>query len=132
SAHQFVTFATSTPMQVAVAHALRTHGPDFFAKLRQEYTARRDLLIGALEKVGLAVAVPKGAYFILARFEKLFHGDDVAFARHLIERIKVASIPPSSFYAREPEEGRRLIRFAFCKREETLRAAAERILSLSG
>jgi N-succinyldiaminopimelate aminotransferase len=130
SAHQFVTFATSTPMQVAIARALETHRTDFYGRLRAEYTARRDLLANVLTEVGFEIALPKGAYFILARFDRLFQGDDAAFARKLIKTIKVATIPPSSFYARDPGEGRRLIRFAFCKREETLRAAAERLLLL--
>jgi aspartate/methionine/tyrosine aminotransferase len=131
AAHQFVTFATSTPMQVAIAHALNAHGARFFTQLRGEYAARRDLLVGVLERAGFEVAIPKGAYFVLARFGRIFEGDDVAFARHLVQHAKVAAIPPTSFYARAPEEGRRLIRFAFCKKEETLRAAAERLSSLS-
>lgn len=127
AAHQFVTFATSTPMQVAIAHAIQSLGPEFYGQLRADYTARRDLLATVLRDAGFEVSLPRGAYFILADFRKLHPGDDVAFARHLVEKVGVAAIPPTSFYARDLDEGRRLVRFAFCKREATLRAAAERL-----
>jgi N-succinyldiaminopimelate aminotransferase len=127
AAHQFVTFATATPLQHAAAAALSTLGPDFYAELVAEYTARRDLLLPALVELGLQPALPKGAYFILADFTGAFEGDDVAFARHLVADVGVAAIPPSAFYPAHPEEGRRLVRFAFCKRQETLRAAVARL-----
>lgn len=132
AAHQFVTFATATPLQVAVATAIDRHREDFYRELRAEFTARRDLLLGVLREVGFDVAVPRGAYFILADYQKLHAGDDVAFARHLTERYKVAAIPPSAFYSVDRAEGQRLVRFAFCKKTETLRAAAERLQKLRG
>jgi N-succinyldiaminopimelate aminotransferase len=131
AAHQFVTFATSTPMQVAIAGALSTHGSAFYAELQEQYAKRRDLLAGALADVGFEVALPRGAYFILADFTRLRAGDDVSFAKELVTKYKVAAIPPTSFYAASPAEGRRLVRFAFCKKEETLRAAAERLRALT-
>jgi N-succinyldiaminopimelate aminotransferase len=127
AAHQFLTFATHTPTQHAVAHGLSTLGPAHHAAVRAEYQARRDLLLEVLGRLGLRVAAPAGAYFVLADFSPIFEGDDVAFARWLTEHRGVAAIPPSSFYPAEPAEGRRLVRFAFCKRLETLRAAAERL-----
>jgi N-succinyldiaminopimelate aminotransferase len=130
AAHQFITFATATPLQVAVANALGERGEEYFERLRSQYTARRDFLAEALREAGLEIAVPAGAYFILADFSRVFAGDDRAFARRLVERHGVAAIPPSVFYADGVEEGRRLIRFAFPKRIETLAAAAERLKSL--
>ncbi|MCA9549845.1 MAG: aminotransferase class I/II-fold pyridoxal phosphate-dependent enzyme [Myxococcales bacterium] len=127
AAHQFVTFATATPLQHAAAAALSTLGPDFYEGLVAEYTARRDLLLPVLAGMGLQPALPKGAYFILADFTSTFDGDDLAFARHLVEDVGVAAIPPSAFYPAHPEEGRRLVRFAFCKKMDTLRAAAARL-----
>jgi N-succinyldiaminopimelate aminotransferase len=127
AAHQFVTFATSTPMQVAIAHAISTHRDAYFTELKKTYTARREILLKALTDFGLEVAVPKGAYFVLGDFTGLHAGDDVSFAKRLVEELGVAAIPPSSFYAAAPEEGRHLVRFAFCKKEETLRAAALRL-----
>ncbi len=127
AAHQFVTYATATPLQAAVAHALARLGEEYYETLRRAYRARRDFLADALRRAGFAVALPRGTYFILASFEGLFEGDDREFARHLVEEIGVAAIPPSAFYARRPEEGRRLLRFAFCKRMETLEEAARRL-----
>jgi N-succinyldiaminopimelate aminotransferase len=132
AAHQFVTFATSTPMQVALARTLQTLPPAFFAELRREYQQRRDFLAQVLRDVGFEVALPAGTYFVTAGFGSLFEGDDRAFVRHLIERYRVAAIPPSAFYAARPEEGRRYVRFAFCKRDETLREAASRLMALRG
>lgn len=127
AAHQFVTFATSTPMQVGLARTLRTLPTAFYGTLASEYLARRDRVAGVLEEVGFELMRPRGTYFIVAAFSRLFSGDDRAFARHLIEKAGVAAIPPSVFYAAQPDEGRRLIRFAFCKKDTTLDAAAERL-----
>lgn len=127
AAHQFVTFATAHPLQHAAAYALTELGEDFYASLTAEYTARRDLLRGTLVDVGLKPNLPRGAYFLLADFSDVFEGDDVAFAKHLTAEIGVAAIPPSGFYPQTPEEGRGLVRFAFCKTLDTLRAAADRL-----
>ncbi len=127
AAHQFLTFAAATPLQHATAFALREYGPAFFASLRAEYLERRDRLLSCLRDVGLTVPTPKGAYFLLADFSSRFEGDDVAFARHLTTEIGVAAIPPSFFYPAHPEQGRHLIRFAFCKQMSTLEAAIERL-----
>lgn len=127
AAHQFLTFATPTPLQHAAAHALRYFSGDFLEMLREQYAERRGLLLEALERVGFRVAPPAGTYFVLADFRPRFDGDDVAFAHHLIETAGVAAIPPSGFYPERPEAGRHLVRFAFCKRLDTLRAAADRL-----
>lgn len=131
AAHQFVTFSTATPLQHGAAHALEHFSGTFLETLRSEYTDRRDLLLDVLGRVGFEVRAPAGAYFVLADFRPLFEGNDVAFAKHLIEEIGVAAIPPSFFYPARPEAGRHLVRFAFCKRLDTLRAAAERLERLA-
>src|SRR5688500_7644357 len=107
AAHQFVTFATATPLQVGIAAALKRLGDEFYSSLRAASTARRDLLAGALSSVGFRVAIPKGAYFILADFSSLHSGDDVAFVRQLVKDHGVAAIPPTAFYRAAPEEGRK-------------------------
>lgn len=130
AAHQFITFATATPLQVAIATALARCDADFYSSLKTEYSARRAFLIGVLEEAGFLVAAPQGTYFVLADFTALFDGDDRAFAKHLVEQHGVACIPPTAFYKARPEEGRRLARFAFCKKPETLEAAAVRLRGL--
>jgi N-succinyldiaminopimelate aminotransferase len=128
---QYVTFAVATPLQVAMADAIGRFQRDYFAQLQRDYTRRRDFLVGVLREVGFDVAAPSGAYFVLAdrtrRFPREEFGDDRALARTLVEKFGVAAIPPSVFYAQDREEGRRLLRFAFCKRMETLEKAAERL-----
>ncbi len=127
AAHQFLTYAVPTPLQAAVAYALRNFTASYHKTFRAEYTARRDFLVSALESSGFSVAVPQGTYFIMAGFESLFSGDDREFAYWLTENHAVASLPPSSFYYSDVDEGRRLTRFAFCKKMETLESAAERL-----
>lgn len=130
AAHQFLTFAVATPFQVAMAHALTTFQAEYLREFRQAYAERRDFLAGVLRTAGFDVAMPRGTYFICAGFQRLSAADDRTFARELVDRVGVAAIPPSPFYAAAPEEGRRLLRFAFCKKMETLRAAAERLSKL--
>jgi len=130
AAHQFVTFTTATPLQIAVAEALAEQREGYLEGFRAEYTKRRALLLDGLWAAGFEVAVPDGTYFALADFSRLFSGDDQTFARHLVESCGVAAIPPSVFYERCPEEGRRLLRFSFAKRLETLESACERLRQL--
>jgi len=127
AAHQFLTYAIPTPLQEAIAYALTTFQEDFLAEFQAEYLARRDFLVSTLEKVGFDVATPKGTYFILADFTPVFQGDDWEFARWITLEHGVAALPPSSFCLDAKDEGRRLTRFAFCKKMETLEAAAERL-----
>lgn len=127
SAHQYITFCPATPLQVAVGHALRTYTHDFVAALKQQYTERRDFLMEVLLDSGFQVVEPHGAYFIVADFSALNDTEDRRFAREMVERCKVAAVPLSAFcHAGSAIESRQL-RFAFCKRMETLRAAAPRL-----
>lgn len=129
SAHQFITYATATPLQHAMAQALRAP-ESFYAQLKGEYIQRRDFLVDSLQDAGFDVSIPAGTYFVLADISRFGFPDDISFARHLTTEIGVACIPPSVFYSREPEEGRHLARFAFCKKMETLQEAAEKLKRL--
>jgi N-succinyldiaminopimelate aminotransferase len=125
--HQFLVFASATPMQHAAAHALAL--PDaYYQTLRAEYQARRDFLAAALRAAGLRLADPAGTYFILADFSALGFTDDVTFCRWLTTEIGVAAIPPSAFFSPPNQAlGQTYARFAFCKRMETLAHAATRL-----
>jgi len=128
AAHQFVTFATATPLQHAAAAALEA--PEvFYIDLVADYRRRRDLLAGGLTDLGFDVFMPKGTYFILADHTRFGFSDDVEFARYMVTEVGVAVIPPSAFYHRR-EDGSSLIRFAFCKDEGTLKEALHRMASL--
>jgi N-succinyldiaminopimelate aminotransferase len=124
-AHQFLTFAAATPLHAAMARALDVHGDAFFAQLARDYTQRRDFLVDVLREVGFDVSVPKGAYFALVSLRSMTKEHDVTFAKRLIDEAGVAAIPPSAFYSRDVDEGRSLLRFAFCKKPETLERAAD-------
>jgi aspartate/methionine/tyrosine aminotransferase len=130
AAHQFLTFCTATPLQRAVVDALAA--PEaYYETLRAEYSARRAALLAALRGAGFDPHVPEGSYFVLADHTRFGFDDDVAFARHLVERVGVAAIPCSAFYA-DKEGARALTRFAFCKTLETIRQAGERLTALRG
>jgi N-succinyldiaminopimelate aminotransferase len=126
-AHQFLTFCAATPLHAAMARAIARLDDGFIATLQAEYRQRRDFVVGMLNDCGFNVAVPEGAYFCLAEISGLTDEDDRAFARRLIMEAGVASIPPSVMYANAVDEGRRLLRFAFCKQSETLKEAARRL-----
>jgi len=131
AAHQFVTFATSTPFQEAMAVALETaQQQGYYETLRREYTDRRDALREALAAAGLPVLPVQGAYFLMADFTALGFPDDVSFCRFLTREIGVAAIPPSAFYS-DPARAPLLARFCFAKKPETLQAAALRLARLA-
>lgn len=131
-AHQFIAFATNHPAQMAVAHAFSLP-PSYYAQYQALYTRKRDLLMAGLTAAGLKAQLPLGTYFVMADFSAVFDGDDMAFSRYLIEQIGVAGIPPSFFYSEGNRHiGSRHLRFAFCKNDDTLRAAVERLARLKG
>ena len=130
AAHQFITFATATPLQHGAAVALAESGADYYRELTADYRGKRDFLVRELSRIGFEVESPQGTYFACAGFRPFGFDDDQRFVRHLIEKIGVAAIPPSVFYD-HAEEGRSYVRFAFCKKRETLEAAVERLSALS-
>lgn len=128
AAHQYLTFAVARPLQHAAVEALRST-PEYFNDLRNDYRDRRDQMMGVLTDLGFPCAAPEGGYFIMADHTPFGEADDVAFVKRLIEEIGVAAIPPSVFY-NEPANGKDFVRFAFCKKKETLDRAAERLAKL--
>jgi aminotransferase len=126
--HDFLTVGAAAPLQRAGAYALRMP-PEYYEELRREYERRRELLLPVLEDVGFKVFRPDGAYYVMTDISAFGFRDDVEFTRHLIQQIGVACVPGSSFYSR-PELGARQVRFCFCKKDETLEAAADRLRKL--
>jgi aminotransferase len=126
--HDFLTVGAASPLQEAGALALAL--PDeYYRALAAAYTRRRDRLLPILQKAGFRTHVPRGAYYVMTEIDGLGWDDDVAFARHLVEDVGVAVVPGSSFY-RDPADGRRQVRFAFCKRDATLDEAERRLAKL--
>ncbi|GBD08348.1 putative N-succinyldiaminopimelate aminotransferase DapC [Candidatus Thermoflexus japonica] len=126
--HDFLTVGAPAPLQEASVVALQ-FPMDYYEQLRADYDRRRHLLVEALEELGFEVWWPQGAYYVMTDFRALGMEDDTAFAMRLVREIGVAVVPGSSFYA-YPGRGRTQVRFAFCKREETLREAVARLRRL--
>jgi aspartate/methionine/tyrosine aminotransferase len=126
--HDFLTVAAAAPLQEAGEVAL-SFPEEYYRRTADEYRERRDLWIDTLREVGFGVEPPAGAYYVMADISGFAFPDDVRFSRHLAEDVGVAVVPGSSFYA-PPEKGAQLVRFAFCKKLETLKEAGERLRGL--
>jgi aspartate/methionine/tyrosine aminotransferase len=131
--HDFLTVGAPAPLQEACAFALESFGREYYDALAREYRERRDVLHAALAGAGFRCTAPAGAYYIMADFSGLSDMDDVAYAKWLARGGSgtdggpgVATVPGSSFYS-DAARGRQLVRFAFCKRVETLAQAGERL-----
>ena len=126
--HQFVTFASATPFQDAMASAMESAANwGYYDELRAAYTQRRDRLKDALERAGLPTLPIGGAYFLMADISGFGFADDVAFCRSLTSDVGVAAVPPSAFYL-DPARAPLLARFCFAKRDETIDEAARRLM----
>ena len=128
TAKQFLTYVNGAPFQPAVAVGLGLHD-GYFAGLRDDLRAKRDLLCKGLEAAGFDVYPPQATYFVTADIRPLVgeaDADGIAFCRTLPERCGVVAVPNAVFYA-DPARGRHLVRFAFCKRMDVLEEAADRL-----
>jgi methionine aminotransferase len=121
--HQFMVFAVNTPAQHAFAEILRD--PTLYLGLPAFYQAKRDLFVSGLRDTGLRVLPCEGTYFVLADYSALSDQTEPEFAQTMIVRYGVAVIPVSVFYDRPHD--RRVVRLCFAKKDETLRAALERL-----
>lgn len=132
-AHQWIPFAVATPLQQAAATILQqAEQRAYYAELTRLYRHKRDLLLAALAATPLRPLVPEGGYFVMADTSALGL-DDVALCDALPIRLGVAAIPPSAFYSEAHRPlAKHLIRLAFCKRDEALREAGERLKALAG
>ena len=126
--HDFLTVGAPAPLQAAGAVGMHFDA-DYYNHLALDYRSRRTVLCDALTEAGFTFTVPEGAYYVLADFSALSDMDDVSFARWMCQEIGVATVPGSSFYSKR-EDGRSLVRFAFCKKYETLKRAAERLATV--
>jgi methionine aminotransferase len=122
--HQFMVFSVSTPMQHAIAAYLADPRP--YLELPAFYQRKRDRFCAALSGSRFRLLPSRGTYFVLADYSAISDEPEDAFARRLVERHGVAAIPVSAFH-REPRDNR-VVRFCFAKRDETLDAAAARLL----
>ncbi len=128
TAKQFLTYATGTPFQYAVAAGLEL--PDaYYRDFAADLAARRDLLMDGLRHAGFEVFRPRGTYFVTVDIRPLGTSDGLAFCRSLPARCGVVAIPNVVFYD-DKHAGASLVRFTFCKRREVLAAAVARLATL--
>jgi len=126
---QFLTFVNAGPLQPAVALALGL--PDaYYTGLRDSHQGKRDRLARGLADAGFGVMRTAGTYFIAADITPLGESDGLALCRALPERCGVVAVPMQVFYD-HPDAGRRLVRFAFCKRDDVLDQAVDRLRKLA-
>lgn len=125
--HQFVTFVGITPIQWALADFMRAQ-PEHLASLPGFYQHKRDLFAGALARSRFRLKPSAGTFFQMVDYSAISDLPDQEFARWLTCEKGVAAIPTSVFHAEDP--GERAVRFCFCKEDETLRRAAERLAAL--
>lgn len=134
AAHQFLTFATATPLQIGAAAAIRQGSPEV-AATRDMFRTNRDRLSACLSKLGFLPFRSDGTYFVMASFEgkvaaRLGVHNDRELCHALTTKFGVAAIPPSVFYD-DPSLGHRFVRFAYCKKPETIQAAIEKLVTLA-
>ncbi|MBW1600169.1 pyridoxal phosphate-dependent aminotransferase [Streptomyces sp. JJ38] len=129
TAKQYLTYVSAGPFQYAVAEALRL--PDtYFDGFRTDLQRKRDLLADGLRAAGFEIYQPQGTYFITTDITPFGESDAYAFCRALPERCGVVAVPNSVFYD-DPDAGRSLVRFTFCKQDDVLREAAKRLRDLT-
>ena len=123
--HDFLTVGAPHPLQIGAAAALALP-ESYYAGLARMYRRKRDRFVRGLRAVGLDCREPGGAYYVMTEVSRFPFEDDWAFAMYLVERLGVATVPGSSFYA-TPEDGARYVRFMFSKKDETLEEALRRL-----
>ena len=126
--HDFMTVGAPAPLQEAGAVALALPA-SYYEQLSASYLKRRDRLMPALEQAGFRCFRPRGAYYVMTDISGFRARNDVAFTKYLVKEVGVAAVPGSSFY-NDPRDGAKQVRFAFCKRDQTLDEAAARLSKL--
>ena len=131
--HDFLTVGAAAPLQEAACVGLN-FGEDYYAKLKELYTKKRNYFCSGLDRIGLKHNVPQGSYFVLIDISdflslKQFQGwSDLQFCEWMIHNLGVAAVPGSSFF-REPVN--HLIRLHFAREEDTLKEALKRLSKLT-
>jgi N-succinyldiaminopimelate aminotransferase len=128
TAKQFLTFTSAAPLQPAIAEALAL-GNDYYDDFRLTLQGKRDRLSDGLRALGFDVFVPAGTYFVTTDIRPLGFDDGVDFCLRLPERCGVVAIPHEVFYD-DKQAGKPLVRWAFCKQDNVLDAALDRLQRL--
>jgi N-succinyldiaminopimelate aminotransferase len=124
-AKNWLSYSSGAPLQPAVALALESHD-DFHVALAEDLRARRDRLCAGLAELGMRVYEPSGTYFVTTDVSAYGHADGRAFCTALPEIAGVVAIPSQVFYD-DVDEGRHLVRWAFCKQREVIDEGLRRL-----
>jgi len=125
AAKQWLTFSNAAPLQPAVAHALQ-HETAYYEGLAKELQTKRDLLVEGLRTLDLDVFAPEATYFVTTDVRAYGHDDAMAFCLALPARAGVVAIPSQVFYD-DQDEGRHMVRWAFCKDRVVIEQGVERL-----
>ncbi|WP_076416224.1 methionine aminotransferase [Shewanella sp. UCD-KL12] len=125
--HQYVTFSSFTPAQLALTDMLAEESEHITA-LASFYQHKRDLLVNALQTSRFTILPSEGTYFLLLDYSEISSLDDMEFCAYLVKDIGVAAIPLSVFYQTAP--GDKVIRLCFAKEDDTLLQAAAKLSAL--
>jgi aspartate/methionine/tyrosine aminotransferase len=124
--HDFLTVGAPAPLQEAAVTALG-FPDDYYERLIETYTEKRDFFIKGLEEEGLTYTFPQGAYYVMMDISEFGCSEDTVFCEWMAKEVGVAAVPGSSFFQ---EDVRNLIRFHFAKKKETLEDALQKLSTL--
>ena len=127
--HDFLTVGAANALQHAGAYSLGLP-QDYYESLQGLYQEKRDFIVPVLKNAGFKCDYPAGAYYVMTDISDFGFENDVEFTKHLIREVGVAVVPGSSFY-HDPKMGSQMVRFCFCKKDETLEAAAQNLRKLA-
>jgi methionine transaminase len=125
--HQYLTFCTNTPVQLALADFLKNK--DNYLSVSSFYEQKRDTFLNAIRNSGFTFEPSKGSYFQNLCYAGLSEEKDTDLAIRLTREIGVASIPVSVFYHNRQDY--KILRFCFAKDDETLVRAGEKLRELT-
>ena len=124
--HDFLTIGAAAPLMEAVVVGLN-FGDEYYEELQQHYTHMKELFCGGLRNIGLSFVEPQGAYYVMVDISEFGYGNDYNFAVDLARKVGVGSVPGSSFFKEDVHD---YVRFHFAKKDETLKAALDRLAEI--
>lgn len=124
--HDFLTVGAAAPLMEAAVTGLH-FGDEYYRELQAHYTHMKELFVGGLKELGFSFHEPQGAYYVLMDVSEFGVKDDVKFCEWLAREVGVGAVPGSSFFREDIHD---YIRFHFAKKDETLKAALERLSTL--
>ena len=124
--HQFLTFASNTPIQFAYAEFMQNK--EVYLNLSEFYQKKRDKFLKLIEKSRFKPMPCHGTYFQMLDYSGISSESDIEFSKRLTIEHGVASIPPSVFYHQKDDHN--VLRFCFAKKDNTLEKAAEKLCKI--